>query len=292
MSKLLRANFYRLRKDVVFYIILLVNTALFAFIAYNFEQDDLESFCLIIQPIVYAVFVAFFVGKEYSNGTIRNKLIHGNTRNQVYFAYLITCVAATLISIIPGIIIFVVWHFTFFATINITTLMMMLIGFLFLHSACCAVFVAISFNISSKAICVVLVALVAFCGCLSSAFVGESLSEPEKKHEYYVDENNEIVDKGEYLNPKYVDGIPRKILLAVFNFTPQAQISEYGSCIASWHLYWESELFNYDEYFGMAFKESEEVLRDIHYVFILNQIVLIGISTAIGLSLFRKKNLK
>lgn len=57
MSKLLRANFYRLRKDVVFYIILLVNTALFAFIAYNFEQDDLKSFCLIIQPIVYAVFV-------------------------------------------------------------------------------------------------------------------------------------------------------------------------------------------------------------------------------------------
>ena len=91
MSKLLRANFYRLRKDVVLYIIFLVNTALFAFVAYNFEQDDLKSFCLIIQPIVYAVFVAFFVGKEYSNGTIRNKLIHGNTRNQVYFAYLITC---------------------------------------------------------------------------------------------------------------------------------------------------------------------------------------------------------
>lgn len=44
--------------------------------------------------IVHGIFSVLFLGTEHSNGTIRNKLIVGRTRIEIYFASLITVSAA------------------------------------------------------------------------------------------------------------------------------------------------------------------------------------------------------
>ena len=50
--------------------------------------------------LVAAVFISLFVGSEYSDGTIRNKLVVGHSRMRIYLANLIVCsIACVLISL-------------------------------------------------------------------------------------------------------------------------------------------------------------------------------------------------
>lgn len=46
--------------------------------------------------MVFAVFVSIFLGTEYGDGTIRNKIIAGHTRNHIYLSQFIVSAAACL----------------------------------------------------------------------------------------------------------------------------------------------------------------------------------------------------
>ena len=111
MSKLLAANFSRMKKDVSFWIISaavlmisiseVINNAYIDATVYPEDGETILNF-LLFQTIpamgmVYAIFIAMFIGKEYSNGTIRNKLIVGHTRTNIYLANFITCLTGSLI---------------------------------------------------------------------------------------------------------------------------------------------------------------------------------------------------
>lgn len=52
------------------------------------------SFHVLYIGICVAMFVALFIGTEYSNATIFNKIIFGHSRTTVYFTYLLTCLFA------------------------------------------------------------------------------------------------------------------------------------------------------------------------------------------------------
>ena len=88
MSKLLSANIIRLRKEKVFWLVMAVMFILGAGIpisikiaeirlgTYNGIDAVFGQFAIFI-GVVSAIFCSFFVGREYSDGTIRNKIISG-----------------------------------------------------------------------------------------------------------------------------------------------------------------------------------------------------------------------
>ena len=105
MRKLLSANFARLGKDKVFWI-----TAVAVFISslvtifnssgsadlmissgYPVTLDDYFFNHAPMMGLYYAVFISLFLGTEYSDGTIRNKLAVGHRRLDVYLANYMTC---------------------------------------------------------------------------------------------------------------------------------------------------------------------------------------------------------
>lgn len=51
----------------------------------------------LLTPVLLAVLTAFFVGTEYSDGTMRNKLIAGHGRRDIYLANLVVCIAAGML---------------------------------------------------------------------------------------------------------------------------------------------------------------------------------------------------
>ena len=114
MNKLLSAEFMRLYKSFVFKLCLIFSAGLgvFAVIirwldirkhADTYAQLSVEyrnADGLIFVGSLYmifavAVFVSIFVGTEYSDGTIRNKLTIGHKRSKIYFSKLIVCAAVT-----------------------------------------------------------------------------------------------------------------------------------------------------------------------------------------------------
>ena len=108
MRNLLSAGFTRLGKNTAFYLTagaLLIIAAVMMLTAgrtalrntsdyvYTLEQHyfDLAGY----MGFFLAAFIALFIGTEYSDGTIRNKLIVGHARTNVYLSNLLVCAVAS-----------------------------------------------------------------------------------------------------------------------------------------------------------------------------------------------------
>lgn len=107
MNSLLRANFFRLRRDKIFWeCVLTVLACAVGFMIFwcmeEVQKDvvgDLDKFYFRLSPAMgffYAVFTCLFLSVEYGEGTIRNKLAVGHTRREVYLSNFITVFTASL----------------------------------------------------------------------------------------------------------------------------------------------------------------------------------------------------
>ena len=96
MSKLLSAGFIRLRKDKIFWIALIFMFGAGVFFPVMRYMDMQQSgyinnidngffACALFIGIVMAVFCSLFIGTEYSDGTIRNKVVIG--QKELQFIY-------------------------------------------------------------------------------------------------------------------------------------------------------------------------------------------------------------
>lgn len=102
MSKLLSAGFIRLRKDKIFWIALIFMFGAGVFFpvmryidmqksGYINNIDNGFFACALFIGVVMAVFCSLFIGTEYSDGTIRNKVVIGQKRTSIYLSNLIIC---------------------------------------------------------------------------------------------------------------------------------------------------------------------------------------------------------
>lgn len=110
MNKLISANFARLKKDKIFWIsitvILICSVAgmLNGCRQANVMEESgymvsLDSYYFNFAPAIglfCAIFIALFLGTEYSDGTIRNKLAVGHTRTHIYLSNFVVCFVACL----------------------------------------------------------------------------------------------------------------------------------------------------------------------------------------------------
>ena len=107
MRKLLSANFSRLWKDKIFLAILAFMTVgIFtinclncfgsrAFDGATVYVENMASNWIFVVGILCAIFICFYIGAEYEQGAIRNKIVVGHSRAQVYFSDLFLCSAVS-----------------------------------------------------------------------------------------------------------------------------------------------------------------------------------------------------
>ena len=238
MSKLLNAGFARMLRNKVLLIcfaILGFTNGISIIISHfqNEEQDAPDTFLLsglIIVSIMTAVFVTSFLGAEHRFGTIRNKLIVGQSRLSVYGSSFLVCLTGMLMM---------------FALVWILTLVLgnlVLGGFekssqelliLFLRSllamtALTALYTLIGLCIHSKSKGSVAAVICAFVMLIGSVAVMQTLMEPE----YYPQDATIMVDDMEYArvgeepvkNPYYVTGNKRRFYQALYDLSPITQI--------------------------------------------------------------------
>lgn len=278
MSKLLRANMVRLWKNKMFWLcmggMLIYAVAYMLYAGHNsFSPITREAYTLehyYFQFLLYvgfffAVVTSMFLGTEYSEGTIRNKLIVGHTRANVYLANLIvTFVAALLVMCVWFIGALVGVPALGFFTLTPADLVGYFLFCVLLAAAYSAVNTFVAMLSSKNIIAVVLVSVAMI---LCAAVLYDALEAPEKISSlsgvtFSGTVPMEIVGE-EVLNPKYTGGAMRFVFQMLMDVLPTGQSV------------------------NVAFLKIERPVTMI----LSSVIVTVGI-TALGIKLFCKKDLK
>lgn len=286
MSKLLRSNFARLWKSRIFWLGMLFSAGLSIFfilmryidieqhqkIYANLDEsyknaDELIFMGGIIIIFAAAVFIGIFVGTEYSDGTLRNKLIIGHSRSSIYISNLIVCTTAGIIMHLTYIITTILLGNLLLEDSTLTfkkILLLTLMGTAAMIAAS-SLLVMISMLIHSKSAGAVAILIATMVMFFASMTIFQRLSTPEYNDAYsYIDEDTGkpvVVEKEK--NTNYLTGTKRKVYEFLNDFIPTSQL------------------------YKSALLDSSKL--DITLIY---DGIIILITTTAGIAVFRRKNLK
>lgn len=186
MLKLLRADFFCLRRSRTFW---LCAAAAFVLSSVYMLRADTDSMQILDQnllqvfpflPILHAAFVSLFLGLEYQDGTMRNKLIVGHSRIHVYLSRLLVSItgcfgilAAWALSILAG-----AAKFGWFAS-PVRVLVCNAVVILLLTAALAAILTMLCMLLTNRAVSAVTAILLMFGLLVLASTFYNALCEPE-----------------------------------------------------------------------------------------------------------------
>lgn len=279
MSKLISAGISRLWKNRIFWVsmgTLLAYSVIYmlsgvrdaqmmtaANPGYQYSIDEYYFHFALTIGLFCAVFSSMFLGAEYSDGTIRNKIVTGCTRTEIYLSSLILTflaslmlIAAWLIGGLVGIPALGLWK------MDISWLCLYLLASIFMTAAFSAIFTLIGMLSSSKSMTALLSVLLFFALLLYASMIYNALAQPEMTNDIFITANG--IQMGDPVpNPHYISGTTRLIYEFLVDFLPT------GQGIQIWML------------------EAVRFLR-----MLLSSLGIVLVSTLLGIRIFKKKNLK
>lgn len=235
MSKLLSAECIRMMKSKLFWFAVATMTICeiycIQFGARVNKSGDvtLEQYYFYLASTVgifFSVFISLFLGTEHSDGTIRNKMIVGHTRGQIYFSYYLTCLFGVVIMEIE-------WFLGGLTGVpllgSFTSDMKMLavyfISILLFTAALTALSVGISLIMPNKAGSAVFQIILVLIIILLSSMIYNGLCEPKESagDVTIVSETGQFIMGEPKPNPRYIDGLLRKVYTLAVNISPMGQ---------------------------------------------------------------------
>lgn len=280
MRKLLTANFSRLWRSKIFwvleslsaiagalfYILAIINTKKIGENWYLASGNYYFFIGLVIVGAIMAVFSAFYIGSEYDQGTIRNKLNVGCTRNSIYLANLIVVVTAGVLFTIAHMVASVAVGWPFLGSLiwqalapvrwRIPTIMVMLLCY-------AAVFTFITMQDSNKSRSLIISFVFALVIILGGLYIYGALQEPEFTTRMVMQEDGSFLRQEGIPNSKYIRGAARTVYTFIEACIPSAQ--------------------------GLNIARSEGVFNPLA---IICQLCVTIATTAAGVTLFKKKDIK
>lgn len=215
-----------------------------------------------------AVFAGMFIGREYSDGTVRNKLVVGHGRCGIYLSNFIVCTAANVIAMLVSFIVTFALGIPLLGikmTAGETALLILLS--IISCIAVTSVLVLIPMLIGKKSAAVAILILSVFFMFGLTSYIDSRLREPEYSGgmEMVVTEEGktEFREMEQTKNPLYLDEDTRKVFEFFDDFLPSSQL------------------------YHIASLDSPELAKTAVY----DIIVLIAVTEA-GILVFRKKDIK
>ena len=176
-----------------------------------------------------SIFASLFFGTDYSDGTIRNKIIIGHSRKSIYMSNFIISVAA-------GVVMTAAWILAMLAVglpvcgwngFDAVQVLVYLAVSFFMITAFAAVFTAFGMLLSNRSVVVIVSFLVFLFWLQCGAYLYSRLREPEVEPIYTMvmtkDGEEKITDASYIENPMYVRGTQREIYTRVLEFMPTGQ---------------------------------------------------------------------
>lgn len=275
MRNLLSVGLFRTVRSKLFYILLALTALVMAYVYYNtyrvqlgpdFSQLDLYFFQFINANIVSAaVFCPLFLSSEYGDGALRNKLIVGRTRPQIYLANLtVNCLygtAACLAAVVTGLCVGVPL-LGWFQNAGPGKIMLYVLLALATTWVCAALYTFLSMVVASRGVAITLCILLAFGLILLGQYLYLALSQEEVLTALFYTDTGEMA-VSEQPNPAYLTGFARQVYQFFYELTPGGQAYQI---------------------LGMSAQSPLRILGYSGLVFVL--------VTGLGLAIFQKKDVK
>ena len=288
MYKLLNASFSRLRKNKIFLGLVILTIIIAAFmliseyldkvkyssvfgISSNTTDILLTNFINIIGFFI-AIFTSLFVGVEYSDGTIRNKIVAGHSRKNIYLSNLIVSIVVGLILEFIYLIIISIVAIPLLGSIQMTFsqfafILLDMIMIIIVYSSIFNFIALICSNITISTVTSLLLILI--------MFVTDMFLSPTANSTEYIQKNIVMDEQGNVTyevvkNEDYPGKLVQTICKTISNFNPVSQAIEIS---------------------GNKINMNEEDFNNMK-VYPLYSLGLIIIITAIGIYLFNIKELK
>ena len=270
MIKLLKAGFFRLKKDVIFWLFIFLTIGMARFTLFRYLSVEgayldkiLNEFIMYIGLFI-AIFVSIFVGKEYGQGIIRNKIIVGHSRISIFLSNLIISIVVSLLcELIYLIIVFLIgiplfgqmqMSFSQFAIVLLNTALV-IISFCSIYNFITMICSEITISIS---ICIILFVAM-FVAQAALGFTANSRKYIE--HAFWDNGNKYIISQEP--DPNYPGDEKVKQARTLYLSIPQGQAMKIG---------------------GNDLTYSAQMA--------ISSIILIGVVNIVGVCIFSKKELK
>jgi len=245
MLKLVHADFSRLTKYKLFWLglVVMAGIPLFAvgsryydrFLTADTVWESADGIWFVgglFLAVILAVLVSLFIGTEYSDGTIRNMLIIGHTRSEIYLSKQITCIAVSLL-----------YHLVFIAVLfgsgslllkswdtPLRTLASLTLLSLTSVIALSAFFNMLAMLIPSRSAGAVLALLTAIAMLAAAMTAFSMLSAPEFiDNAYRMNDVGEIVKSDPIPNPMFLSGLRREVYRQILYVLPTGQMLLFGT---------------------------------------------------------------
>ncbi len=279
MIKLLKANLARLWKNKVFWLGFLVLNVFCIIQKIGLIQDTIEVHYLeetfwiqaYVLGIILSVFISLFIGAEYEYGTIRNKIISGYDRSEIYLANIFACIIAGWIMCMGCLIssLLVGVPFLGFFHTELSEILLQGICVFALSAAYTAIYCFFAMLIHNRTITAIACIMLSFLLLFSGTVVSNRLDESEY---YYIPDASlgigeiDDVSNSEWIrNRDYLEGTKRRIYEIVFEVIPGGQSLQLSGML--------NEQTSYIEMFSAS-------------------LAWIVLSCGCGVMLFRRKDLR
>lgn len=263
MRKLLSAEIYRCRRSVLFWLMLFASVLSGVFYGIVSRDGSFDDMFVVPLFVIIAIFISLNMGTEYSDKTVRNKIITGNTKTAILLSKLVFGVGTGVLFcaafLIPCAVILSAGVLT---KIPVSVLLWTVTGFVLLTVVWAVLFTVISMLISIKGlggiINFVLIIAIMFLSYQLEFIIGQpefiTITEasqvqmtPEEvkqvqegtyvgSYSSTIDDNGQvtyykevIIDTERSLNPNYIKEPFHGVLTHLDSMLPHGQINEYVS---------------------------------------------------------------
>jgi len=275
MIRLLKANLFRLKRDKLFLLGVCGMTFFGIFssvmqyrskmeFGYSVMVDEIFFTPMVVTGILIAAFCSMYLGTEYSDGTLRNKIAAGRGRADIYLSNFVTCTIAGWLMNLGYIVMVCAAGIPLlgFPQDDIGLILLFVLESALLIMSFSAIFTMLSMLNQNKTV----VAIISIIGVVAAICIAiglySRLSEPEF-WEYLSQNESGVMETIITSNPRYVNESKRAVYHFILNVLPTGQGMQIAGRIAS----------------NMGFRA-------------LSSALIIIISNAMGVFFFLKKDIK
>lgn len=247
MSKLVSANFSRLFRNKFFWICLVLVVGVAVAVAIDFRMsypwspqyfsNETAVVCFKYTPVlagIVALFVCLFIGEEYSNKTIRNKIASGYSKAKVYGANWLVCA-------VTGVLFYVVFFLTIALPIAPWAQLMKYNGYIitrFFKRATVNLFAVLAIVSISVFIAMLvknrIVGIVVTLVCMLVLFVAAEIMVDGTVEKTIMVTNRESGLVVEQANPDYEPSVKQAVIQTIMDVQPFGQILQAKTGRLGW----------------------------------------------------------